>query len=387
MKRALAILVALCTFGALGFSQIAIKGSWTTTLCLVPSTSLTSTLSLTYNVAGFDITGAFRFTAAGLDRVSFTGKGALGPFSLTSRMWFNPTVPEYMGSDLVTSFDFGGVGLGLTVRHWDTDYNSCFFATACWPFGPWRPDTTTCQQTGAYGMQYILSLKVDPISGKLYFEDCCEGIEFLKAILELKGVGLCCGITYDATLTFVKEGGFESLVIAMYDIIQICCGISFDFTITFTEDSKSIELTPKFAGFGDACFTVYGDVADVGYYPAIEIYGFKIKCTLGDCNYLEIVNAIDVAGVEGILGDIFLATCGEFEYIALGFCGAGCCGGKYTADLKIYFGSNGGLFDLTRMVYSVKIPIMANFTLNLDGTVAAATCASNSFCLGWTFTF
>ena len=56
MKRALAILVALCTFGALGFSQIAIKGSWTATVCLLPTTSLTSTLSLTYTVAGFDVT-------------------------------------------------------------------------------------------------------------------------------------------------------------------------------------------------------------------------------------------------------------------------------------------------------------------------------------------
>jgi hypothetical protein len=71
----------------------------------------------------------------------------------------------------------------------------------------------------------------------------------------------------------------------------------------------------------------------------------------------------------------------------MGFCGAGCCGGKYTVDLSIYFGSNGGIFDITRLVYSVKIPIMSNFTLNISGTAAAATCATNSFCLGWTFTF
>jgi hypothetical protein len=387
MKRALAL---LAVFGVLAFgapSFPGFSGRWDATVCILPSTSLTSALTLTTNVAGFDVSGYFRFTATGIDRVSFTTSGALGPFSLKSGMYFNPGVPEYMGSYLSTSLDFAGLGIGFDVYHWDTDYNASFFAGTSWPFLKWLDGVTPCEDPGLFGMAYVLSTKVDPLAVKVIFADCCEGIEFYKSIITLKGLGICCGVSLDAELSFLKEKGFDYLKLSGIEI-PLCCGVSLTATVTFTVDAKVVETGLKFAGIGDACFTVYGDAIKTdNAWTGIDIYGWKIKCALGDCNYVEFLTALNVDAIERILGDIFLAACGEYEYVKMGFCGPGCCGGKYTVDLSIYFGSQGGIFDITRLVYSVKIPIMSNFTLNISGTARAAACATNSFCFGWTFTF
>jgi len=347
---------------------------------------------LTYNVAGFDVTGALRFTATGLDRVSFTTRGAFGPFSITNRMWFAPLVPEYMGMDLVTSFDFGGLALGLTVRHWDTDYNDCFFKTTlCWPWGPWWPDVTPCPQTPAFGMMYIFSATVAPITVKATFADCCEGIEFYQALITLKGIGLCCGITYNAELSFLKEKGFDYISFTGINI-PLCCGVSLDVSVTYGVDYKKVELTPKFAGIADACFTVWGNPVydkDKKVWSGIEIYGFRIRCTIADCNYIEFVNAFNVTEVNKVIpsADAFSTTCGEFELVKIGFCGPGCCGGKYDVTLRFYFGTGGGFFDLTRMTWTINVPIMTNFTLTFSGRVGVGGCFTQQFCFGWTFTF
>jgi hypothetical protein len=390
MKRALALLVVfgVLAFGAPSFPGF--SGRWDMSVRLLPAPiTLTSALTLTTNVAGFNVSGYFRFTAAGIDRVSFTTSGALGPFSLRSGMYFNPGVPEYMGSFLSTSLDFAGLGIGFDVYHWDTDYNANFFAGGPWPSLRWLDGDNPCTAPGGFGMAYVLSTKVDPLAVKLIFADCCEGTEFYRAIITLKGLGICCGISVDAEVSFVKEGGFDYLKLSGIEI-PLCCGVSLTATVTFTVDAKTVETGLKFAGIGDACFTVYGDAIPTatGFgWAGIEIYGWRIRCTLGDCNYVEFLTALDVDAIEGILGDIFLAACEEFQYIQMGFCGPGCCGGRYTVDLSIYFGANGGIFDITRLVYSVRIPIMTNFTLTFSGTAAASACATNSFSFGWTFTF
>jgi len=388
MKRALAL---LAVFGVLACGAPAFpgfSGRWDLSVRLLPAPiALTSTLTLNTNIAGFVWSGSFRFTAAGLDRVSFTTSGDLGFLSFRSVMYFNPGVPEYMGSFLSTSLDLAGIGIGIDVHHWDTDYNAAFFAGAAWPFLRWLDGVTPCPDPDSFGMAYVISTKVDPLAAKLIFADCSEGTEFYRAIITLKGLGICCGISVDAELSFLKEGGFDYLRLSGIEI-PLCCGVSLTATVTFTVDAKTVDTGLKFAGIGDACFTVYGDAIRTGNaWTGIEIYGWRIRCTLGDCNYVEFLTALNVDAIEGILGDIFLAACEEFQYIKMGFCGPGCCGGRYTVDLSIYFGANGGIFDITRLVYSVRIPIMTNFTLTFSGTAIASGCATNSFSFGWTFTF
>ncbi len=374
MKRALAIAVALCTIGFAGFSQIAIKGSWTATLGLLPSVTLSSNLSLTYTVAGFDITSTTGFSATGLSSQKFDLKGVFGPFTVTGSMLFDVAAVLYDESVLSTSFDFGGIAIGFKAEHWAIPPNQ----TPTW--------CTTL--AGGAALRYTFTGTIAPATVKAVFVDCCTGTAFYNLNVTLKGLGLCCGITYNVEFDFLKSG-FNYVKFTGIDI-PLCCGVTLGVTVTYGVDYKTLEVNPSFGGFVDACFTVWGDATFSGYtWFGIEIYGFKIRCTLADCNYIEFVNAFNVTAVNPKLptADRFLAACGEFELIKMGFCGAGCCGGKYDVTLRVFFGSGGGIFDITRMVFGVKIPIMSNFTLNIDGTMAAASCATTNLSIGWTFTF
>jgi hypothetical protein len=379
MKRALAIAVAVCTLGIAGFSQIALKGSWTATVCLVPETTISSTLSLTYTVAGFDITSTTGFGMVGLTAQSFSLKGAFGPFKMDGGMRFEVSPPSYSRSWLTTAFDFAGVGISLLVRHWlPGHWDPLWTGDPCLPQTPYTA-----------GMQYTFTTTVAPLSIRIRFLDCCYGIEFQDLLVTLKGVDLCCGIKYDAEFSFTKLG-FHSLVLKGISI-PLCCGVSLDVAVTYTVTSKSVTITPKFAGFAEACFTVWGDaVWTTPTWSGIRIDAYRIRCTIADCNYLEYVHAFAPGAltIPKAIRDKFLAACGEYEYLELGFCGPGCCGGRYTVTLRTLWGTvTPGIFGITRFVGTVAIPIMTNFTLNLDFVAPASACASARFCLGWTFTF
>lgn len=379
MKRALAIMVALCTIGAVGFSQL--TGNWKGSICM-PAGTFSSTLTLNYVVAGITISSISTFGVTGFTAQQFTMKGAFGPFSLTGNMYFDPTVPAYKSSDVTTGFDFGGIALSLKVEHW------------AWAYVP----TGLCAgfDPGVGALRYTLTGTLAPITIKVTMLDCCTGTFFNDLLVNLKGIALCCGITYDAEFYFTKAG-FNYISFSVKNFAAICCGISFDLLVKYGVDYKSVTVTPKFAGFGEACFTIYANVIKTGgtnedlYINGIRIDGFSIKCTLADCNYIEFVTFLSPANAPlyGTFGfnPTAGATCGEFEYIAFGACGAACCGGKYTVDMKIYFGTAGGLFDITRMGGKMAIPIMDNLSLTLEGYVAAAACYTSSVCIGWNFTF
>jgi len=55
--------------------------------------------------------------------------------------------------------------------------------------------------------------------------------------------------------------------------------------------------------------------------------------------------------------------------------------------MKIFFGTQGGLFDVTRMGGKLVLPVMGNLAVTLEGYVAAATCYTSSVCIGWELTF
>jgi len=196
-------------------------------------------------------------------------------------------------------------------------------------------------------------------------------------------VPFCCGISLDLGFSFAKEG-FDAFS-ATVKSIPICCGISFDAVVTFTTRSKTVEIKPKWEGI-TGCLTVYGDVnfQAPSLIQGIELYGFKVRCALADCNYLEILTAFDPAKIEEILEeDIFQGE--EFEYLKLGFCGPGCCGGKWQLGLAAYFKPNGTLFGLSRILADFSLPILANLTVDVG--LSAPVGGLASLTVGWTFTF
>ncbi len=368
MKRALAIAVALCTLGIVGFGQI--TGEWSADICVTGD--ITSDLTLCYNVSGLDICSVSGFGDTGWATQKFTLGGGFGPFSVTGSMTFSPATVTYTKSDITTKFDFAGIALGLKVEH---------FAAGTALKG--------CAQTPTEGsLRYTLTGTVAPITLELTFIDCCTGTEFYS-LLATAQMPICCGIVLDAAFSFTKAG-FDYLSFSGIRV-PICCGIYVDLGVKFTVDTKTVTAEWGFEGLdAEGCFEVYAAPVideDLGFLDGLSVAGFKISCTFGECNGVEFVTFLAPEYAEDYDYD-FNTDCGEFEYIGFTFCGAACCGGQYNGAIKIYFGTEGGLFDVTRIGAEFSIPLMENFTLDITTNIAAATCAGDSTtCFGFTFTF
>ena len=416
MKRALVGLTLLCAFGLWAFGIESISGDWSFTFRVLPAVGArSSVLNLKTTINGWTITSKTTFGDTdqstppiefGFTEQAFGIKGAFGPFTIDAGMAFNAgvtkircwqcvggewiytdysvTPPEYKSAYLKTSLDFAGLKIGLAVDHWAYPYEC-----------PW-----VCAQTLSHTL-FTFTVGVPPVDLKVMFEDCCPGITFKEFVLTMSDVGLCCGITYDFELSFLKSG-FNYALFSVDNLFPLCCGISFGAEVKFTVKEKIVSLKPKFAGLGEACITVYGDaITDANAWLGIKIYGWKISCTLGDCNTLEIGTAIAKPPVDP-------GTC-EYpswytpfyyygnEYVKLTFCGAGCCGGKYTVTVTAWFERDqgpdtlapaGGLFDLTSLRASATIPVMSNLSITASLVLPMQPgVVSPTLDLGWKFTF
>ena len=359
MKRALAVFSVLAVLGFSAFGIGTFSGKWAATIDVLTPELTANTLTLNYTDFGWTFTGDLSLLGSPSDTFDISAKGAFGPFSINGTMKFDFT-PAYKGAKLVTSLDFAGLGLSFEAYH-----------------GAYYVKDVGCQ-TPAQSLKYVLKAKVDPVSVTLTFRDCCTGTEFYSAKITLKGISLCCGIALDSELYFTKDDGFKYLKFSGIEI-PLCCGVSLTADVTFTTSGKELSTGLKWGGVADTCFTVYGDAIKTGNaWTGIEIYGWKIKCTLGDCNYVEFLTALNPGYF--VENKIVAFEKDEFEYMKLGFCGAGCCGGKYTVDLSVFFKSS-GLFGISRIGANMSIPVMSNFTVKVAFT------STPTLNVGWVFTF
>mgnify|MGYP001626270625 CR=1 FL=1 len=382
-------------------------GEWKAMLQVVPSVALeTCILTLKYGVnTSWTISSISEFDTTGLIDQRFELSGAFGPLSVTGGLSFNPSVtdtvvvyypsacgdpqteayalvaPAYKEAWVKTSLALAGAELAFEFHHWAYPYhlediNDDGEFEYYWPCCP--------PQTQTYTL-FSISTKLPPLSLIINLADCCTGFSFKDAIIALTDVGLCCGLTYDAELYFTKAG-FEYFETAIE--LGICCGISLEVATRFTLDHKEVKVTPKWNGMGQACFAVYGDVLtgdtllDI---QGLEIYGYKLRCDLSTCSYVEILHAFDVDKLEALLKNVKLFEGKEFEYWKFGFCGSGCCGGMYTFGLSVYFQPSGSLFGFTRILADISAPIMANFDLLLSLSVSVT--GGTELAVGWSFRF
>jgi hypothetical protein len=222
---------------------------------------------------------------------------------------------------------------------------------------------------------YEKTFPVDPFPG---------GFQFTYAELTAEEVPFWCGVTLDLGFAFTKEEGFDYLEVVARGF-PICCGISFDASAKFTTIGKTVAVEPKWEGVGEACFQVYGDAVFTDHtWRGLEIYGFKARCELGGCGYAEFLTAFNVAKVEEIL-DEDVREDGEFEYLKLGFCGPGCCGGRYSLDVGLYFKPAGTLFGLSRFVAEAAVPVLQNLTVTTSFTAEVG--GDMGLSVGWVLTF
>lgn len=389
MVRRLAFLVFI--FGGLVFGQ-ALSGSWSAKISLLPPPPALDSMEFTLEGKLFEwaVGGTAEFFGTdGWVWQTFFTQGWIGPVSSEWMFLFGPLAPAFLyahgkyglllsGIDLACHtamvgpngpYTFTGGPSGGAVVEVAQKLNDLEFSVEL-GLGARKQDFVILY-SGAGTYKKILP--VDPFPGGLTFT-------YLK--LGLEGVPLCCGVTLDLAFSFTKEG-FESLT-ATAKSIPLCCGISFDTEVEFTTTTKRVSLKPKWAGI-EGCFTVYGDAMFANnVWQGIEVYGFKVRCDLGDCTYAEFLTAFNVAKVEEILEeDVFQND--EFEYVKLGFCGPGCCGSKWTLDVGLFFKPSGSLFGLSRVLLEAAIPVMANLSveLGLTGVVGGQA----GLTVGWTFTF
>jgi len=379
MRRNLVLLLVAALSGP-ALAQL--SGRWETQLTIIPGPWLDkAALTLTYTLGTWYVSSISTFTSLGYVAQEFTLGGWWGPIGISGGMSFNPSQtgsvtvefpescdpqtashalapPEYMWAWIKPQISFAGLEFSLEAEHWRYPYvPPKYWWNPNVPEYNWPCCQPTTPATSSY-MRYTWLLAFGPVGVQARFEDCCYGILFKDFTFFLKDVGLCCDITYDAELYFTKEG-FQYFKFTGENLLALCCGISFDVGIKFTMESKEVTLNPKWKGFGEVCFQLFGDLVFVeNQIVGLDVYGFRIYCKFGNCTAGEFIEAWNVGEVEAILGDIFEND--ENEVMRFTFCGQGCCGGFYKVSVNVFFSPTGGLFSLTRIKVEVAVPVLAN---------------------------
>jgi hypothetical protein len=358
--------VALIVFLAVALGGWAdFSGRWTGTLNVLPTLGLEeSELQLEYYVANWRFTSISGLTASGFNSQILEAAGMWGIIATTARLEFDPTLPAYKHFLGTVSIPFGGVTFTGTIQHW------------VYPYYP----SNACVQTGPAYLEYVWRVDFPPFAATVKFADCCYGGYFKDLTVTFSDISPCCDLYLSGTLTFSKAAGFEYLDLWLKDV-AFCPGcISLDFNVHFAPEGKEISVEPDLDFPVDACFTLYGDIdfeVDRHILEAISIQGFKIRCELTECSYLESKTAF-TPGTLGFSED-------EFEYLRVHVCGPACCGQDYTGEFTVYFSTTGGFLGLSRFTFATSLPLLANFVLEVELDYPLG--GTLTLDLGWDFSF
>lgn len=195
------------------------------------------------------------------------------------------------------------------------------------------------------------------------FGDCCSGFAFRQLSVAAKGLPLCCGLTYDASLAFTKGRGFESASLVLKGMPLFCCGLTADLSVSFTANQKTVSFEPTWPGIR-GCLNIYGDaVWDGETWGGFVIYGWRIYCWVGAVR-LETVTALNPSKIT--VGSL---RSGEWEYLGLAYRSSGCCGGDVWFNADLWFGDGVYLFGLRRVRTALEFPVFAGLTLFTRGMI------------------
>lgn len=381
----------ILAFPLASLGGITTSGEFVAKMDILPAVGLKeASLTLSISYEPWVLSSTSEFGPDGFTSQQFSLKGNIGPFGMNAGMAFNPTddatitilfpshcetqsasvslmPPAYKWSWFELSFAFAGFGLTGRIEQWAYPYipewAEDYYETYTWP-------CCEPEQTPASYMFFLFSAKAAPFFLDMRFADCCSGISFSDLTLGFDDLSLCCGVALDLEFYFTKVG-FQYALFEIQNVPFICCGFALDFAIKFTVQGKEISIRPKWVGVGNVCIQVYGDVDMEGAsIVGIEVYGYKLRCELAPCHFVEFLTVLSsevVDEVEEIIGDIFENE--ELEYTKFGFCGQGCCGSTYSVDAAIFFSGGGSLFGFSRVVVNMEVPLLANFSFTSSFTL------------------
>lgn len=367
-------------------------GEWSVELSLLPTPNLgLVSLKLQTERNGWTVSSATETSGTwGWIWQEFEIKGDFGPLGVEGTLLFGPAVADFLFAQAVYSLALADIDLkahtaligpALGGPRGGTVFEAGFSRdrtriTGQLGLGAWLPaDGFTIHHVSGSSRTYA----TDPHPG---------GSGFTHALLAAEGIPLSWGIACDLTVSLHKTG-LDRLSISATNI-PICCGLSVDVEATYGAGNGTLAIAPKLAGFAEVCVEVWGEAGLAGRaWAGIEIDGYRIRWGIRDCQHLELINAVHVSAVNKRLdpSDRLAADGGEFALLRLGT-----CGGQYTVDLRLFFGTRGGAFGITRFAFTGRISVLANLTLGLDATLCPAPggCCDPSggaVCIGWMFTF
>jgi len=324
MKRALVVCVLLAVLGVAGWSQFTLSGSWKTTLDILPSVGLNSmTLTLNTTFAGFTLSSVSSFNPLynGFYKQGFTLSGALGPFTVSGAMYFDPVAVAYLRAYLAGTLDFAGLKINAGFYHgkgwgytdlgmpawYGPNWMCAYYGIGCHCVNePGLSSFITSAQDDVHESTFVLTTKVENIYLGLSFFDSHQeivysdgtqtksltvnGFQFGKFIFQATNIELCCGLTYDFELQFDKSG-FQKAKFGINNLFDICCGLTGDLCVTFGVDYKSVDVIWNWGVVG-TCATVYIGNPTGFSIDELDIAGWEISCSLGDCSKVLFGTAI-----------------------------------------------------------------------------------------------
>jgi len=386
MKKALVLsLVFVLGLGVASLGQT-LSGLWNTTVTIVPtpiSLTLVSQLKVTYAVSGWSFTSDSLISNAGWTLQTFDASGALGAFTIGSKLIFDPQFPAMI--EWVVN---GGVSLaGVT-------FDGTFVSVP----------GDTAFIIGASGSAGLVDVSVDLKLGTAWYDE--DGIgawyganyNYLQAWYAAAQNGDGCGFDFNGVVIDVSFPfccaevnaelaftclGFDYAEFGVTDIaIPNLPWLSLDATVHFEVGAKTLILTPVFDFGAVTCFNLY--ISQYGNYdndPYSDTYGQYVispghPLLLQDFAVNGISLVCDIGGVQftgisfwGVVADNFqkpglLFGTSYWEAYRIKTTDDGCCG-PFSFDVTVYFSDAGTkLFDLAEMRANMSIQVATQFTFS-----------------------
>jgi hypothetical protein len=362
--------------GALTLSLIggaaSLSGAWNTTIVLDPQqASLSDALRLEmiltaiYTVSPWTFTSASLLDESGWIEQEFRVVGALGPFSLSSVLQFDPGIPAFDAWTAAVDVELPPGALRASFTLVEDDVRAVLSGWATLDGVTLGAETTLGEaDNGLCDLDWV-DLSV-----------CLE-------------VPFCCS-TAHAVLTF-DTGGFRDLVFTTEALaFPAIPYLSLDVQLTYTVQTKALTLTPRIVFLGDTCVELFVESAFSGgeapggsglTLESFTVQGVSLSCELGGVSLTALSYWGDGAKPGRLLDTPY------WEVYAIRSIQDACCG-RFGFDLAVYFLENGMmLFDvsLIRAHICVQLADQVRFRMGVEMDVEAS--AFSEWALGFDVTW
>jgi hypothetical protein len=379
-------LIGLLVMG-MGVFAASLSGSWDTDVTIEPqqtnfndAISIASVLTVAYSVNGWTFASISNLDEGGWTDQDFVASGALGAFTLTSALGFDPVTPAFDSWNTTVDVTIAGVSFGADFTLADSDVELIL--------------------TGA-GVAGDITIGVEVTFGGIARDangiiiiggnnDVCD-LDWANLKITL-GLPFCCTMI-ESTVEF-DCAGFQNIeLVAEGIIVPNLPFLVLDATLEFTLQTKTLTLSPRFDFGATACFDIYIEQASTtGVGPgtvvtldSITIEGFGISCDIGSVTFTGLSFWGTVANPEDKPG--LLSGTPYWEVYAVSSNEDACCG-PFGFDLAVYFLDTGAmLFDVSLVEADMTLQIASQFTFNMGMEINVEIGAFTEWVVGFLATW